>query len=166
MGKKSIYEYKNIFVDTGVIIDLLKTDLSKSSESVKQRTLLVKKFFNALKAKKNNITFIISSLNIAEIFHVDGLHEDSISAIVNLFDSKNVNIIPFEEDTAIYHNKEFYHILGNKEIDKIKKETSYLGSQYCNTRERIRKDILLVATAKMQLSDLILRKCKLNCVSY
>jgi len=156
MGKKSIYEYENIFVDTGVIIDLLKTDVAKSTDLVKKRIKLVNKFFTALKLKKNKVIFTISSLNIAEIFHVDAMHDDSLTAIINLFDSQNVVVISFEEDTALYHNSEFHHILGNKEIDKIKTECGYEGSQYCNTRERIRKDVLLVATAKMQKADLIL----------
>lgn len=158
MNRKSLKDCESFFVDSGILIDLLKTDLSSCTQQVKDRIEIVNNFFSSLfnpeiygNGKKY---FQLSSITIAEIFHIDNLNDDTLNAIIKVLNSQNVEVCSFDYATAIFHNKEFYSYLSNKEIDIIRNATK--DGLYANTKEKVRKDFLIAATAKLYKSDVVL----------
>lgn len=160
MIKKQLTDCRSFFLDSGIIIDLLKTDLSACSPDIIKRISLINTFFKSLNDPQLlggiNKTIQISAISIAEIFHVDGHHSDTLAAIVELFDSQEVEIYSFDESTALFHNKEFSNILSNKELSEIKNSIAYPIALHSNIKDRLRKDIMIAATAKMYGSDIVL----------
>lgn len=157
MGNKSITTISNIFIDTGIFIDLLKIDFSTSSEDVQKRIKQIHMFFSAIEAIDRKITFQTTSINIAELFHCEEKHEDSIKAMVSVLGSKDLEIISFDSDAAIFHNVKLEKFLGNTAIKEIKQAVGYPTSAvFANVEDRIRKDMLICSTALLYRSDLIL----------
>jgi predicted nucleic acid-binding protein len=158
MIKKSIKDCEYFFFDSGPLIDLLRIDLSGLDESSKKRTENVQRFFNSLNDPKTfgrkRKMFQLSAISIAEIFHVDGKHENTVKAMATALDSNDVEIISFDEDAALFHNAEFYNSLSNKEVDALKKLVTASG--FVTTRERVRRDMMIAATAKMYKTDIAL----------
>lgn len=160
MNKKSLQDTKSFFLDSGVIIDLLRTDLTGSTQPVKDRIELTHKFFECLdnpqlfgSVKKH---FMVSALTIAEIFHIENGQPNTLEAVISLFNTQEVEIYSFDEETAIFHNSTFESILSQKEIDELKKMVNYPISKFSGIKDRIRKDILILTTAKLNKSDIIL----------
>ncbi len=157
--RKSLANCKFIFLDTGVIIEVLKTDYANSSEEVVKRGQWVKRFFDCLLEKElfgTNKILQISALNISEIFHVDNYQEKTMEAITTFTNTTQLEVFAFDEHIALYHNKEFHNVLSKSEIEKIKNQVNYPASSYANIEDRIRKDMLIVATAKMYNADVVL----------
>jgi predicted nucleic acid-binding protein len=158
MGKKSINNIYNYFIDTGVFIDRLKTDLSNSTPEVKSRVEQTKSFFDLLETIQNRkITFQTTSINVAEIFNCGNRQKETVAALVSICGSNDLEIIAFDEKTATYHNSYLEKYLGNQAIKEIKAQVNYpTSSQYANVEDRIRKDMLICSTAKMYGSDIVL----------
>jgi hypothetical protein len=160
MNRKQLKDCRFFFLDSGVIIDLVKTDWSKSPVDVVNRVKWVKKFFETLNdpatfGSKRKI-FQVSAITLAEIFHIDNHSDQTVEAIMAALSSEQVEISAFDEFVAAFHNKEFYNILGNKQIQEIKKSVNYPANSYSNIRDRIRKDIMIAASAKMMESCVVL----------
>lgn len=155
MNKKPLAKCQFFFIDSGVLIDLLKQDLSGSSPETIKRIQITKSFFESLNQFEGKKHFQISAINIAEIFHVDN-QDNTLKAIISVLNSQEVEIYSFDSITAIYHNTEFQKFLGNKAISEMKKSISYPKNSFVSIDERIRKDYLIAATAKMYKSDVVL----------
>ncbi len=158
MIKKRLNQCENIFLDSGVIIDLLKTDLTTSSPDVVLRVNQIKQFFAAINSDSfpNRKVFQISSISISEIFHLDNNQDDTPEAIMTAFNSEEVEIYSFDVYSAVFHNKDFYKLLGNKAITELRESVTYPVSIHANIKDRIRKDMLIAATAKLYSSDIVL----------
>jgi hypothetical protein len=156
MIKKRLSDCESIFMDTGVIIDLLKIDTTKDTEEVQDRIKQVNVFFKSIKKAKKNRFYQTSTINIAEIFHLDDYHESIIKAISKILNSKNIEIFSFDPSSAFFHNKEFGHMLGKKKISELKEVANYPTSIYSNIEDRIRKDFMIATVAKMYESDIVL----------
>jgi hypothetical protein len=160
MIKKKFTQCKNIFLDSGVIIDLLKIDLSKCDPAVKARIEItrsaIKNFSERPTETQDNRLFQVSAITLAEIFHIDKRQGETIKAISTALSSNQVEIIAFDEDHAIFHNEQFGGLLGNRELEKIKAEVNYPASEYVGIDERIRRDHMIVATAKFNNADVVL----------
>lgn len=155
MNKKPLAKCQFFFIDSGVLIDLLKQDLSGSSPETIKRIEITNNFFNSIQQFEGKKHFQISAINIAEIFHVDN-QDDTLKAIISVLNSQEIEIYSFDSITAIFHNKEFQKFLGNKAIAELKKSISYPQSKFVNIEDRIRKDYLIAATAKMYNTDVVL----------
>lgn len=164
MANKRLQECQYFFVDSGVLIDLIKIDISNSSQEVQSRIIQTRKLFNALNNPdgfgKRKLVFQISAITIAEIFHTDDLQSDTIKVISTAINSQQVEVYAFDYETAIFHNLQFHDILSKKEIDKMQQQINYPKSLYANIRDRIRKDIMIAATAKLYRSDIVLTNDK------
>lgn len=158
MAIKSITNFYNYFIDTGVFIDLLKIDLTNSSEDVIRRVGQTKSFFDLLETIQNRkITFQTTSVNVAEIFNCGNKQKETVGALVSICGSTDLEIIAFDEKTAAYHNSYLERYLGNQTIKEIKAQVNYpAGTKYANVEDRIRKDMLICSTAKMYGSDIVL----------
>lgn len=157
----NLQECKSFFIDSGVLIDLLKTDLSATTADVSQRIELTRLFFDCIAnpeffAKSKERVYQLSAISIAEIFHVNNDQDSTMNAIVNILDTNQVEVFSFDVHTALFHNKEFHDYLGNKVVEKMMEELQYPISMYSNIKDRIRKDILIAATAKLYSSDIVL----------
>lgn len=155
--RKKLTDCKYFFIDSGVLIDLLSGNTNREA-AVTERIKQTKMFFDALQddetfANQKKI-FQISSISIAEIFHVDNAHENTLKAIANALDSQDLEILSFDLDTAVFHNQEYGSSLSNAELAKLKQDVNFPESGY--TKEKIRKDHLIAATAKMYHSDVVL----------
>jgi len=160
MAKKQLKDCTYIFLDSGVVIDLMKIDLSKSPPDVVERVNWVRRFFASLEDKNvyGNMrkVYQISSISLAEIFHLDNQQGNTVQAVAAGLNAENLEIVVFDEFTAAFHNKEFYNILSNKAIDELKKTVNYPVSQHASIRDRIRRDIMIAASAKLYESDIVL----------
>jgi hypothetical protein len=160
MTRKKLPDCKYFFLDSGVIMDKFRIDLTHAPENVKRRIEQTNNFFAALNdpfqyggQKK---FFQVSAISLAELFHLDNHHEKTVQAVIEAFDGQNLEILTFDHHTAAFHNKEFYNLLSKNEIAQIKKAVNYPVSQYSNIEDRIRKDIMIAASAKMYNSDVVL----------
>jgi predicted nucleic acid-binding protein len=158
MGTKSLTKLYNIFIDTGIFIDLLKIDIENSTETVKKRINQTNRFFDALAAQNRKITFQTSSINVAELFHCGGKHKETIMAMVSLVNgSGELEVISFDPDVATYHNSWLQTYLSNASIQEIKQLVNYpIDTKFANVEDRIRKDMLICSTAKMYNVDIVL----------
>jgi predicted nucleic acid-binding protein len=157
MGTKSITKLYNIFVDTGVFIDRLKTDFDNSSENVKKRIVQTNKFFETIEELQRKITFQTTSINIAELFHCGNKQKETIQALVSILGSNDLEVIAFDGDAAAYHNSWLGTYLGNSTIKEIKDLVNYpTGAKLANVEDRIRKDMLICSVAKMYKVDIVL----------
>lgn len=159
MTKKPLAKCQYFFIDSGVLIDLLKQDLSGSSPETIKRINTTNLFFESLNQFEGKKHFQISAINIAEIFHVDN-QDNTLKAIISVLNSQEVEIFSFDATTAIFHNKEFHSFLGNKVVSELKKSINYPHSNFVNIEERLRKDYLIAASAKMYNSDVVLTNDK------
>ncbi len=157
MPKKPIPELKTLFLDTGVIIDLLKVDFTNVHPDVVNRISITRRFFNAIDSFSKNAIYQTCAINLAEIFHFDGGNENLMKAIVSVTGGKQFEVIAFDETAAFFHNQNFEKIAGNATIQELKKEVNYAkGNGFANIQDRIRKDILIASTAKQYNCDIIL----------
>src|ERR1035437_8056400 len=103
MIKKKLSDCKFIFLDSGILIDLLKQDISSSSDEVQQRIILTKKLFASFADKKTlgntDKIYQLSSISIAVIFHIDNLQDNTLNAIISTLDSGQVEILDFDYST-------------------------------------------------------------------
>lgn len=155
MIKKLIPELNTVFIDTGIFVDLLRVDFSTATDVVMNRISQTRKFFVALEELKKEIIFQTSAINIAELFHFNGNNSNTIEAIGRV--AGGIEIISFDETSALFHNQNFGSVLGNAVIEQLKKDAGYLqGNGFANIQDRIRKDILIASTAKQYECDIIL----------
>lgn len=159
MSKIPLKNCTSVFLDTGILIDLLKIDTSSCSEDVVKRIELTKMliesingFFNTSKKSR----YLISSINIAEIFHIDNLQDETIDAVISVLKTEQIEVYSFDVRNAYYHNKEYYSSLNKKSIDELKKKANYPLSMHVSIEDRIRKDMLIASTAQLYKADLIL----------
>lgn len=80
-----------------------------------------------------------------------------MSALLEITNQNDLEVFAFDVFAASYHNTNFAKFAGNKAIDEIKKQVSYIsGNGLANIKDRIRKDMLIIALPKMYGSDLVL----------
>lgn len=153
-------ECRRVFLDSTIIADLLNIPtIGKYSKKVQERIRTVKCLIDSLSSNKSQTgerTFIISTVSIAEIYATSDKNKDQVyDAIQMILNTNNLEIISFNRNVANTHNTIFKEIISDKEIQKIKIETGYKGSDYVNVKELIRKDYLIIATAQCQKVDIV-----------
>ena len=153
-------ECRRVFLDSTIIADLLNIpNIGRYSKKVQDRINTVKCLVESLSGNKSmsgERTFIISTISIAEVFQTSDKNKDQVyDAIQMILNTNNLEIISFNRSVSITHNSVFKEIISDKEIQRLKSETGYKGSEHVNVKELIRKDYLIIATAINQKVDIL-----------
>ena len=151
-----LQNWRTILLDTTVIINALHA-LNGSQDEVCNLSLGLIRFLSKNKTTKNqDRVFLVSAITISEILQNNEGDEKIVKKVVRAIDSKNVEIISFDERIAEYMKSNYHELLGVKNQNKIIPTLNIDQRNFVQIREWITKDLMILATGHYSEADVIL----------
>lgn len=150
---KSLNECVSIFLDTSVLINLLKLHKDTTEDSIIFSRELVDYLIDNKAViesnKKIDRKFYYSTITLSEMILIQN-NQEKIKKIHQALSGYNIEIVSFHKDIALHHNSLFNF---TKDIGRSK---TLFPNDHKLGREWISKDMMLIATASYLKIDLIL----------
>lgn len=148
-------DWQNVFIDTSVILSLLRS-LRDDKDDVCN---FIGKLMNDLAVKNSSKhkkrTFYLSSITISELMERanDG---EKAAKIVKALNSENVTFHPFDNSVAEFVVNKYHSLLTKPKQTPFARQISWPEHDLGIAREWITKDLMIIATAHYLDCDVIL----------
>ncbi|WP_020600302.1 type II toxin-antitoxin system VapC family toxin [Spirosoma panaciterrae] len=150
---KPISEWRNIFLDTSVIIDFLqKPEKFGKNPPVQKRIEFVHQIMAILgsgNSGNGSRRFYVSAITVAELKHLQRPH--TTKDIVNIFNGADVMFIDFTKDIALLLNNSLEKNLSSDQIKQWKANlvaAKLSDDQHVSARQWISDDMKIIASVK------------------
>lgn len=149
---KPIEDWKNILLDTSVIIDFLMTpERVVKNDVVKNKVENTHKLFKYFEdsANDNKRTLFISSITLSELRKI-GIDTSILEVLVNLFNSSDVVFVDFTKEMAMQIHTHMGLLEKEPHLNKFIKDltTDLNKSDVYQASGWVSDDLKIVATAK------------------
>lgn len=149
---KPISEWRNVFLDTSVIVDFLqKPEKFLKNPLVQQRIEFVHKIMTMLGAKEKSRVirrFYISAITVGELKNLQRPH--STKDIISIFNGADVMFVDYTKDIAIQMNNSLEKNLSSAQLTQwLDKQVRDFGSNSdVSARKWMSDDMKIIASAK------------------
>ena len=118
---RPIKDWRHIFLDTSVIIDLTINEDTLKDDAIKERVVFTKKLFSIIKdirnREKKQAFYYVSSVTIGELITLDGRHPRQ--NVVTTLKSENLEVIDYSSEVATDLSQNIGKIIPNQEYKSL-----------------------------------------------
>lgn len=141
---KQIKDWHKILLDTTALCALFR---SESSVEMDSQTAFVLKLIAYLTKNKTSDgkerIFYVSAITVSELLTGEQ-NSEKIKRILRLLNSKNVEFIDFDLDTALLFNAQLYPHLSKDSLHKMAEQIGFKTNDYMMAREWITRDYMII----------------------
>lgn len=143
-------------MDTTLLCALIR---SENAASMDAQTEFVLKLMTYLTKNRTSDgrerIFYVSAITISELLTREQ-NSDKIKRLLRLINSKNVEFIDFDLDTALQLNAQLYPYLSKESLHKMAEQVGFKTGDYMLAREWITRDYMIIMSAVSRNADIIL----------
>lgn len=150
-----IQYWQNIFLDTGIIINLLLHKKSPNSPEAAFVYSLISYLAKNKTTDGKTRNFYISSITLCEILSAEN-NSEKIHKILSIIDSENVEFVSFDDVVALQLNSVIHPYLSKEYLHRFAREVGFLENELMMAREWIIKDQMIIMSGANRGVDVIL----------
>jgi predicted nucleic acid-binding protein len=155
VANKPVRDWKNILLDTSVILALFRGQNHSQDESIIFVNKLVSYLCNSKTGSSEDRTFYISTITLSELITKE-TGQEKIRRVLKALDSENVEFLSFDIQTALEFNIRLTNFLDGKNMHKIATEMGFKTQDFGMARQWISKDYMIAMTGMVKGVDVIL----------
>lgn len=153
--KRLLTDWENVLLDTSIIINLFLAKKGSTDPICNYVHKLITNLTNTKLSGGKERQFYITSITLSELLS-DETERDLILEILKVVNSKNVEIISFDDKIAIDITKDLYHYLSGNELNRFAQEIGWKTHELMMAREWINRDYMIIMSGKNREIDLAL----------
>jgi hypothetical protein len=153
---KQVKDWGKILVDTTLLCVLLRSETSTPADDQAQFVLKLISYLSKNKTSDGKErTFYVSAITLSELLMRE--HDsEKIKRIVRLLNSRNVEFIDFDLDTALLFNAQLYSFLGKSSLHQMAEQVGFKTNDYMMAREWISRDYMIIMSGVSRNVDIVL----------
>lgn len=152
---KQIKDWHKILLDTTLLCALFR---SENAPTIDAQTAFVLKLVGYLTKNKTSDgrerIFYVSTITICELLTREQ-NSDKIKRILKLLNSKNVEFIDFDLDTALQFNAQLYPYLSKTSLHPMAEQIGFKSGDYMMAREWITRDYMIIMSGVSRNVDVL-----------
>jgi predicted nucleic acid-binding protein len=160
--RKPLAECVHIFLDTTVLINLLKPDTTQDEGVIFTKKLLTFLTENPAgvplspsKHKHEERKFYYSTISLSEIALIQS-NEELNQKIGNSLVGDNLEVVNYTKNIALHHNVIFKDLVNKKVMNEIARTRDLVQHDLKLARDLLSRDFMILASASYLKTDLIL----------